>query len=278
MTTALPPWLTQLRRTEITNRVRDDPRSTQETLLGVDPLTAMQAINWGQAEFDEPWDGLSPDDRVLLYAYLNQLGHLEELTAAFRMLFMETPPEGKPIVVDLGCGPFTGGLALAGVLTASCDFDYIGMDRSHAMRRFGERLAAAATSLDVLPRIVRHWTTDLPSVSWETAPGWDPVIVIVSYLLASPTLDATKLMDELEGLLTKLGRGPVTVLYTNSPRPDANRGFPAFRDALLHADFSLRADDRGKIEIDRWTGMRERHLKYALFHRHRQNTLQLGDQ
>ena len=278
MTAALPPWLKKLRRTEITKRVSDDPRSTQAKLLGVDPPTARRAINWGQAAFDEPWDGLSPDDRVLLYAYLNQLGHLEELTAAFRMLFKKTPPEDKLIVVDLGCGPFTGGLAIAGVLGASADFDYIGIDRSHAMCRFGERLAAAATSFDEVPRIVRHWITDLPSVSWEAAPGWAPVIVIVSYLLASPTLDATTLIDELEGLLAKLGRGPVTVLYTNSPRPDANQGFPAFRDALLHAGFRLYADDKGKIDIERWTCTKERHLKYALFHRHRQGKLHLGDE
>ena len=278
MVTELPQWLDQLRRSEIVERVRRDPRSTgQRRLLGVDRDTAMRAISWGQAAFDDPWGDLSPEDRVLLYAYFNQLGHLEELTAAFRMLFASGLPDGNPIVVDLGCGPFTGGLAVAGALGPECRFDYIGMDRSHAMRRFGEQLAGAATRLDPVPRIDRHWTTDLPSVAWRSAPGWRPVIVVVSYLLASPTLDAAELIGELEDLLRKLGRGPVTVLYTNSVRPDANLSFPVFRQELEGAGFELKADDTGSIDIERLQGQRERRLRYALFHRQPQNLLALGE-
>ena len=273
----MPRWLEQLRRSEIVERVKRDPRSIgQRPFLGVDSHTAMQAISWGQATFDDPWGDLSPEDCVLLYAYFNQLGHLEELTAAFRMLFATGSPDGDFIVVDLGCGPFTGGLAVAGVLGPECRFDYIGMDRSHAMRRFGEHLAVAATRLGAVPQIARHWTTDLPSVPWRSAPGWRPVIVVVSYLLASPTLNAAELIGELEELLRKLGRGPVTVLYTNSVRPDANLSFPVFRQELQDAGFELYADDTGSIDIERLQGQRERQLRYALFHRHPQNLLPLG--
>ena len=220
---------------------------------------------------------LSSEDRVLLYAYFNQLGHLEELTAAFRMLFARGSPDGEPIVVDLGCGPFTGGLAVAGVLGPECRFSYIGMDRSHAMRRFGEHLAVAAECLDDVPRISRHWTADLPSVCWTPAPAWPPVIVVVSYLLASPALNAAELIGELEELLRKLGRGPVTVLYTNSVRPNANLSFPVFRQTLQGAGFKLYADDTGSIDIERLQGQRERRLRYALFHRQPQNVLSLGE-
>ena len=182
----------------------------------------------------------------------------------------------EPIVVDLGCGPFTGGLAAAGVLGPECRFDYIGMDQSHAMRRFGEHLAVAATSLDAVPQVDRHWATDLASVPWRSAPGWRPVIVVVSYLLASPTLNAAKLIGELEDLLRRLGRGPVTVLYTNSPRRDANRSFPVFRQELQGAGFELYADDIGSIDIERLQGQRVRQLRYALFHRQSQDILPLG--
>ena len=277
MIAELPKWLEQLRRSEIVGPLKGDPRSIgQRPFLGVDRHTAVRAISWGQATFDDPWGDLSPQDRALLYAYFNQLGHLEELTAAFRMLFATGPPDGDPIVVDLGCGPFTGGLAVAGVLGPECRFDYIGMDRSHAMRRFGEHLAVAATSLDAVPQIDRHWTTDLPSVHWSSAPGWRPVIVVVSYLLASPTLNATELVSELEELLRKIGRGPVTVLYTNSVRPAANLSFPVFRQELQGVGFNLYADDTGSIDIERLQGQRERRLRYALFHRQSQNLLPLG--
>ena len=276
MITQLPRWLEQLRRSEIIERVRGDFRSTGQRPLGVDLHTAMQAIDWGQATFDEPWGDLSTEDRVLLYAYFNQLGHLEELTAAFRMLFAAGPPDEDPIIVDLGCGPFTGGLAAADVLGPECQFDYIGMDRSHEMRRFGEHLAIAATRLDAVPQAGRHWTTDLASVPWRTVPGWRPVIVIVSYLLASPTLNAAELIGDLEDLFRRFGRGPVTVLYTNSVRPEANLSFPIFSRELQSIGFELYSDDTGRIDIERLQGQRERQLRYALFHRRSQVVLPLG--
>lgn len=273
----LPGWLEQLRRSEIVARVRGDPRSTEETYLGVSDYEARNYVTeWGQADFDSSWGVLSPDDRVLLYAYFQQLGHWEELIAAFCQIFANTLPEKEPIVVDLGCGPFTGGFAIASVLDSKGRkprFDYIGVDRSRTMRGFGERLAAA---VEQLSEVNRHWSPDISSISWNSAPGWRPVIVIVSYLLASPTLNAAVLIAELDKLLEKLGGGSVTALYTNSPRARANRSFPVFCKALNDAGFKLYADYVGEIEIVRRSGKRSRELRYALFHRPKQHTLPLG--
>lgn len=273
MVVVLPQWLADLRRSHVVEPARSDPRSTVGTILGVDPETAMTVLaGGGQADFDTSRAGYTPQDRALLYAYYLQKGHLEELTSAFGQLFGSRSID-DPIVVDLGCGPFTGGLALAGALPPGSQYDYIGVDRSWAMRELGERLASTGE----LPcEIRRHWASDVQSVSWNRPPGWRPVIVIVSYLLASPTLDVVGLFRDLETLLTRLGRGPVTVLYTNSPREAANARFPSFRAALREAGFELFADDTGAIEIERWGGARARSLRYALFHRSRQDTLHLG--
>ena len=114
MPVELPQWLEDLRRSEVVDRVHNDPRSAKGTVLGVERGVALrEVIGGGQADFDEPWNDLSADDRVLLYAYFNQLGHLEELTEAFRQLFAHSSRPDNPIVVDLGCGPFTGGLSIA---------------------------------------------------------------------------------------------------------------------------------------------------------------------
>ena len=257
--------------------MRSDPRTAAGTFIGVErEVVLREVIGGGQADFDEPWNDLSGDDRVLLYAYFNQLGHLEELAEAFRQLFANTSRPNNPIVVDLGCGPFTGGLAIATTFDNESRLDYIGVDRSRSMRKLGERLAAAAAVVDETPHIDRRWSHDVSSVAWSAAPGWRPVLVIVSYLLASPTLAVGELVDELEGLLARLGRGPVVVLYTNSPRQGVNRSYPEFRASLQDAGFELVADDRGKIEIDRRSGTQERTLRYALFHRREQTTLRLG--
>lgn len=274
----LPPWLKQLRDVEIMHRVRNDPRSGPGLFLGVSSEDATRlAAGWGQANFDEPWGDLSADDRVLLYAYFMQLGHLEELVEAFGVLFGDTCPEERPIVVDLGCGPFTGGLAFADALGSRPLFDYIGVDRSTAMCDLGERLAVTAKHYNATLQISRHWSSDISSISWSQPLGWRPVFVIVSYLLASPTLDVVELITDLEQLLLQLSLGTVTVLYTNSQRPEANKRFPEFHKALCDIGFKELADDTGTIEIERMQVTRTRELRYALFHRPIQNSLSLGD-
>ncbi|MCY3839609.1 MAG: hypothetical protein OXH09_13330 [Gammaproteobacteria bacterium] len=268
----LPQRLRDIRTTEIVGRVRKDPRTCGDLLLGVDRQTAMNAIGWGQAEFDEPVGSLSAEDRVLLYAYWNQLGHLEELSEAFNQLFGGNSPSQPLIVVDLGCGPFTGGLALIGQLSTGELFDYIGVDRSRAMREFGEHLATAVDSMAGTPRSKRQWVADIADATWHAPPSWRPVVVIVSFLLASPSLHVGTLLAGLEQLLSRLTRGPTTILYTNSPRVAPNRTYPAFRDGLLDAGFRLTADDTGPVHTERG----ERVVRYALFHRDSQRTLQLG--
>ena len=165
----LPQWLKKLRDIEITQRVNIDPRSQPGMIFGYDGNTATRDVaGWGQADFDTRWQDLSPDDRVLMYAHFFQFGHLQELIEAFQMLFAKPPPPEAPIVVDLGCGPFTGGLAFASALGAAPKFDYIGVDRSQAMRKLGERLASAAQRHNKRLRIDRHWSSAISSVSWPS--------------------------------------------------------------------------------------------------------------
>lgn len=270
MAVELPSWLDDLRRAEVVDRVHNDPRSRSGSLLGLRDTEAMEAIGGGQAQFDEPWHGMSPADRSLLYAYFNQKGHLEELIEAFRAIFANRSPEDL-IVIDLGCGPCTGGLALAAVLDRPA-FDYIGVDVSTAMRDLGERLAGAARRLD---GVRRSWVRDLQSVQWG-APGWRPVLVVVSYLLASPTLDPVRLVADLNKLLARLGNGRVTMLYTNSPREKANRKFTAFQQAMQQHGFQMPADGTDQIVIERWSGDRMRQVRQAVFHRDRKDVLRLG--
>ena len=272
MPATLPAIVEELRKSVVTDRLRRDPRSTPDRPLGLDRASAAEVIGWGQANFDKPFEALSAEDRVLLYAYWNQKRHLEELTEAFRQLFSAGRPKDPLIVIDLGCGPFTGGLALAGQLGPDDQFDYIGVDRSQAMRTLGEQFAIATERIDRAPQIERHWSATVSEVDWQSPPGWRPVVVIVSFLLASPSLDVGVLIDELEGFLAKLSRGDTAVVYTNSSKPDPNRSFPAFRDALTGTGFRVLADAIGEVETER----RTLEFRYALFHRRQQRTLQLG--
>ena len=267
----LPSWLETLRKVEITDRVQRDPRSRRGTTLGLRPEDAIQAIGGGQADFDVSLGDLSADDRALLYAYWNQKGHLEELLEAARQCFGQSPSVPvNPIVLDIGCGPFTGGLALADTLPS---FTYIGVDRAESMRRLGQRLAAS----EFVPGDIETlWTQSLGAVEWHR-PGWRPVLVLLSYLFASPTLDASTMFEDLVDVLDRLGRGPVMTLYTNSASDAANRQWDAFQSLLIESGFRRHVDEVGQIVVERWDGERQRHLRYALLHRPARRRLSLGD-
>ena len=243
--------------------------------MGLNRAEAFEAIGRGQADFDAPCGDLSPDDLALLYAHLNQKGHLEELVAAFGQLLSgsKSSNPSNPIVVDIGCGPFTGGLALAATLGDDPCFDYIGIDRADSMRRLAKRLAYS----DLVPgRVTTHWASDIDSVNWQRPRSFREVIVIVSYLFASPTLDAEAMFGDLDRLLDRLGRGAVTLLYTNSTREETNRQYPGFRQKLEEADFRVHAEDQGETVVERWNGPQRRMLFYALLYRPQRQRLLLG--
>jgi len=271
---SVPSWIEGLRRKEVVDLVHDDPRTFGDALLGIDRNRVFnEVIGGGQADFDAPFDALTGADRALLYAYFNQKGHIEELTAAFKMLFKRDTSIKDPVVIDLGAGPCTAGLALAGVLGPDAPFTYIGIDRATSMRALGETLAVAAGMH--MECVTRQWHDSVESVVWTKPLGWRPVLVIVSYLLASPTVNAVDLVRDVDRLLARIGRGPTTALYTNSPSPHPNRSFPAFQNALTKAGFDLVADDQGSIRISRFGGSKTRTLRYALFHRQAQGVLRL---
>lgn len=277
----VPSWLSSLRRKHVVEVVNRDRRSVGNLLLGVRRDRIFdEVIGGGQADFDASWvdprDGavrLSALDRAMLYAYFNMGGHLAELVAAFEMLFRDSHRLDEPVVLDLGCGPGTGCLAVAHVLGASEPFQYIGVDRASAMLDVGETLARAAGNYGYRLKPSPIWRQTLVDVPWHHPPGWRPVIVIVSYLLASPTLDAAALVERVLGFIDRIGRGPAVVLYTNSTRDAANRKFPEFRDALMRDGFSLLFDSKeGRVEH----GSRQRNLRYALFVRQQRRVLELG--
>jgi SAM-dependent methyltransferase len=270
----LPDWLSRLRRAEIVDAI--NPVREGDYFYGIHKDEIFNhVIGGGQAAFDAPYGHLTSKNRVLLYAYLNQLGHIEELGEAFTQLFGNSPPTDPLIVLDLGCGPFTGGLALAAVFGRTVPFTYIGVDSSSAMRDFGERLACAAERAGEISCTGRQWVENLAAIGWTAAPGWPRILVIASYLLASPTLDAEILVADLDKACDRFGRGSVTVLYTNSPNAGPNRSFGAFRAALERIGFAVKADDLGAITVDRLQGVKDRKLRYALFHRDAKRVLEV---
>lgn len=262
----LQPWYLELRQTRVVDPIMQDPRETgaYQTRLGKPTSWIFNtAIGGGQADFDQPVANLTPRDRALLYAFFNQKGHVEELVHAFTKLWPDPGRIRGCTVVDVGCGPFTAGLALANVVGASVPYRYCGVDRAKSMLTLGKELAEAARQAGALhERTSVEFFSEVSELPRGKLSA-DPVFVVLSYLLASSSLDVSALTADVLAFCSDSSLGSVGLLYTNSTRAEARKKYPELRKRLADAGFHVNVEDEETLS----DGSKPRHVHYALFHR-----------
>lgn len=256
-------WLEDLRHNFIVKSIQSDERSVAGSLLG-------HTMNWaytygiggGQANFDEAIDNLFPRDRAMLYAYLNQKAHVDELIHAFDKFAKPLDVARGATIVDIGCGPFTAGLALANVLGNGVSFRYFGVDHAASMRTLGSELATEVRKLgefNAATRISFH--ENLDAIDFGVQRSNELTVFVLSYLLASPTIDSEALVGEIARAREKIGWGVTVVLYTNSAKEGPRAQFPSFKNHMEAAGFNTLTD---KTETFYDAG-KDRDIHYAVF-------------
>jgi hypothetical protein len=262
----LKPWYQDLRRTQIVDPIMKDPRETgvDQTRLGKPTSWVFNtAIGGGQADFDKPVEDLTPRDRVMLYAFFNQKGHVEELVHAFSKLWPAPSSIRGCTVIDVGCGPFTAGLALANVIGSAAAFQYFGVDTSLSMQTLARELEVEVRKVKELhERTTVDFVADVTHIPVRELRA-EPIFVVLSYLLASASLDVAKLTADVLTLCDRATLGSVNLFYTNTTRDDARKKYPELRERLADAGFRLEVEDE-EVLTD---GSRRRSVHYALFHR-----------
>jgi len=256
-------WLDQFRREMIVEPIQKDGRSVGGTLLGWNVNWIFKhAIGGGQANFDEPIENLAPIDRGMLYAYLNQKGHVDELIHAFEKLLGDGTSFKGATIVDIGCGPFTAGLALANVIGDNVPFRYFGVDHSQTMREIGETFARKVKLLGELHQdSVVKFERNIDEIEFGRLRAGEKIVFVLSYLLASDSVNIPVLVGEIERARKRIGLGQTVILYTNTAREDARATFPKFKDELLAIGFNLCVE-----EVERFTDAdKPRDIHYALF-------------
>jgi len=269
-----PGWLRALIDEEVHDRLRRDRRTVERpgTLLGwPQDQIFTDVLEGGRADFDAPVGGLSGADRALLYARYNVPRHLDELGEAFGQLFQSADRAGDPTVVDLGCGPFTAGLALAAALGPRGVFRYHGIDRAASMCELARRFAEAARARGAFhPKTTWTFGSDLDAHDFGALSG-DTTVVVASYLLSSPTVEPRALAAGVLRALERIGPGPAAFLYTNSALPRRNERFGPFREALVEGGFRVVVDWTERFANTRHPA----DLRYALLYREERTALQL---
>ncbi len=259
-------WYEHVRRACIVDPLNNDPRETRENGMRLGKSSRWifeRAIGGGQANFDEPIEDLSPRDRVMLYALFNQKGHVPELIHAFQILADHPQRLNNATILDIGCGPFTAGLSLAIVAGNEVAFRYVGVDTSQEMCALGLELANAAREAGGLsPQTLVQFVGSIDSIDFGPPRlGW--TVVVLSYLLASASLDVELLVRQIVEACSRIGQGPVAVLYTNSAQAERRAAFPAFQSRMVDAGFKCEVVDTELLT----DGERPRRIHYALFTR-----------
>ncbi|WP_163011420.1 class I SAM-dependent methyltransferase [Pseudomonas viridiflava] len=269
------PWLEKLRQDLIVNPIQKDARTTYNKPLGKESNWIFNvAIGGGQADFDLPVDNLSPRDRVMLYALFNQKAHVDELIHAFKKFLPDTRQFQAATIIDIGCGPFTAGLALANVIGQSCDYRYYGVDTSSSMLSLAADLSNAVRAenqLSVRTEISFH--EKLSKISFGPRRGTQITLFILSYLLASKSIDVKKLVSEIDKARNAIGLGPTFLLYTNSAKDGPRQAYPLLKEQLLAADFKVAVEEEENFTDTE----KPRNIHYALFVRHSPKTISIEE-
>jgi len=241
------PAMENLFWTSVGKVILDDPRTDWSESLSLGyPFDVIreQVLQKGLADFsqghDDPRYGrLTPDEKALLYCFVNFKKHFFAALATFQE--HRAPVEDlfgsgeKPLLLDIGCGPATACLALADLLPGR-NFEYLGIDSAAPMRTKAKSLWEAAVAKGLIGRdptetFRESWTDLAPE---QIAPARS-VLVVFSYCCASHTLTLKVLQSLAHTILkivsTRTGK-PLVLAYMNSTNPLANINYEVFKDAL----------------------------------------------
>ncbi len=231
--------------------IMDDPRTNLEIghWLG-HPFADIRTkiLGCGLADFNDgylhsKYGDLSNEDKVLLYCFVHMTQHFFESVSTFRRFrtrlktLLSAP---RPtIMVDLGCGPGTAGLALAESFNRP-NVDYRGVDHATPMLRMARSLLSAARDDGLFgPRFRFSTTSSWGALHRLAAAIDDPrnLLLNATYLFASDSLDVGDLCACILEFKRNANIKQMLFTYSNTVATPAGERFTVFK-RKLRAHFS----------------------------------------
>lgn len=225
--------------------VLNDPRTelSEDITLGY-PFAVIRndIIKEGLADFSVGYDdgvhgALTPSEKVLLYCFVNMKSHFFTSHAAFlhHERNLKKLLDEKLLIIDIGCGPGTAGLAFLETFPAAM-FDYVGVDSAKPMPEKAVEFFAAANTTGLARRkIGTFFVSDWQSIKKHKFGTDNAVLIVFSYFFASESLKSEDLAS-LASIVKKMKghrpQKPVAILHMNSARDRANRNYLRFRKLL----------------------------------------------
>ena len=197
-------------------------------------------LEQGRTNFNEPYNGLSPRDKVLIYCAHYMPMHLVSSYHIFRVhtRFFSTylrSSSNRIVLIDFGCGPLTSGIAFW-AFARQCKIIYLGIDSSQAMLEkakeinqygpnqygvpFFSTFEAISNYSELTKILARYISTDEKT----------SIIFNFCYFLASRTLDVRHLSDVINQIVEKYSKHQMCVVYQNPDLSSLHENWETLRN------------------------------------------------
>lgn len=172
---------------------------------------------------------------------------------------------GPKLMIDLGCGPGTAGLALGDCLE-SPRLSYLGIDRARPMLLRAKSMLQAAIESSILgPKSQIDTTTSWPKLL-ERAPSLTKpanVLVNATYLFASSSLNVDDVCNVVKALKKNSTVKRLLFTYSNSTIPIAGTKYDSFKRKLKNEFESDGPTECTVTFCKRWSGGTMVEAKYV---------------
>ena len=229
-------------------------REVLQSYINRDFQTIRDIVGGGQADFDTPFNGLTPKERVLVYCYYNMQQHVvsqEYIFQKHKDIFDKYifDPNTKLLFIDFGCGPLTSGIALALHYAKSPEnsrekikFNYIGMDKAKSMLEKASQFSLSSslfhsnTTFNFF-NTYANYSPNFNDVLCECIDNYisDNTLIVLnfSYLFASPSLNVDKLIRFINNLLNKYLYNEACLIFQNPQAISLNSNWHLFKNEVL---------------------------------------------
>ena len=199
-------------------------------------------LDRGRTNFDEPFNGLSPENKVLIYCNHYMPMHLTSSYHIFRVhsRFFKThftSLSNTVVFIDLGCGPLTSGIAFWAFARQN-NIIYLGVDCSRAMIDKVKEINQYGPNQYRDPffnrlEVISDYTqlTELLD-NFITRADKTPIIFNFCYFLASRTLDISILSDIIIQIVGEYSNHNICMVYQNPDFPQLHENWEILRANL----------------------------------------------
>lgn len=208
-------------------------------------------LNYGRADFTQPYENLAPYDRVQLYCYFNMRKHFYTSYAVYEKIYTSLnanvfQKNRDFTFIDFGCGALTSGLAIASLYQDNenkpLKINYLGIDIAESMLEKAKEFSKIELfDTQSLFNYYTSWELVEDSFIENLVKNNSFVVFNASYLFASTSLNENGLADFINKITAKLDKNAYFI-FQNPDRADRNEKYQKFKKQISFKEIAQETD------------------------------------